>query len=677
MHKDYWWHKPLRVIQINLQVKDTGLMDPAKIAEEIKNMAANVLVFNVGGIYAWYKSKIRYHHVNEYLPSDFDLLTGMIAECHKRDIKLVARFDFSKTDDYVFQEKPQWFVKDRDNKPIIYGKDRMGPWSLLMTTCNNAGYRNDEVAVPVIREVLENYNIDGVFLNAASYHLCFCETCKAKYYQKYGHLLPEDPKEFEPDWASSCVKETIDKIYGTMTTYSQDIPLILYYYHDNFRHFKENLYERTDDRIMICTEPQDVLSRGFKSIPQFWKPAMNIKMGRTLVQFPKPFGIIHSCPGMDWRHTGLPSDEHMFWMSQVPANGGYIWHSLTGFGDTISDKRIIKSVTAMNKMIEKAEGLMDNTSLKAQTLLLLNAKPSAEGWAEGMINTQTLFDTIIDYQVTLEKLRKYKVLIIPEDSDFSDETGDIIKKYISEGGNLIFEGSKSNKISQLLSVAGVKPGITSSDYLSASYIKFEADGAALRKDFEETPLFPHRGVVAYCEPEKDTKVLATLVPPFAPLDAVGAPPERASILSPQTDLPLMTLNEYDKGKVVFIAFQLSMLAGEYKLAEHYHLIKNTIDMLLGQDKLLYMDGINGIQAIMHEKEDMLLLHFINGIGQRPLANNTPYHDLQFTVKLPAYRKVKAVHSCIEDGTVEYSVDGDRVHCKLDILRVWDMIAIEL
>ena len=50
--KKYWWHGPLRVIQTNLQVMDTPKMDPEKIAREIVEMGGNVLVTNVGGIYA-------------------------------------------------------------------------------------------------------------------------------------------------------------------------------------------------------------------------------------------------------------------------------------------------------------------------------------------------------------------------------------------------------------------------------------------------------------------------------------------------------------------------------------------------------------------------------------------------------------------------------------------------
>ena len=79
-----WWHEPLRVIQYNLQVKDTPGMDPEKMARDAQEMHANALVINVGGIYAWYKTEIPFHHVNEYLPDACDILDELITASHKR-----------------------------------------------------------------------------------------------------------------------------------------------------------------------------------------------------------------------------------------------------------------------------------------------------------------------------------------------------------------------------------------------------------------------------------------------------------------------------------------------------------------------------------------------------------------------------------------------------------------
>ena len=186
MAERVWWKKPMRVIQDNLQVMDTPKMDPEKIARETQEMHADVLVINAGGIYAWYPSKVRYHHINEYLPKEYDLFGRLIEECHKRNIRVVARFDFSKTDDYVSQERPEWFVRNPDGTRRAYGQERPGNWSILYLTCANSGYRNEEVAVPVLEEVIDNYPIDGIFLNAPHYDYCTCDACKEKYYKLYG-----------------------------------------------------------------------------------------------------------------------------------------------------------------------------------------------------------------------------------------------------------------------------------------------------------------------------------------------------------------------------------------------------------------------------------------------------------------------------------------------------------
>ena len=171
----------MRVMQYNLQVADTAGMNAEKIAEETEDLACNVVVMNVGGIYAWYSSEVRYHHVNEFLPKDRDLLKELIDAFHKRNIKFVARFDFSITDDTTYLQKPQWFARHKDKSPYFRGEKRMGNWSLFLNTCANSGYRNEEAAVPILKEVLIRYDIDGIFLNAPMASACFCERCRDKY----------------------------------------------------------------------------------------------------------------------------------------------------------------------------------------------------------------------------------------------------------------------------------------------------------------------------------------------------------------------------------------------------------------------------------------------------------------------------------------------------------------
>jgi hypothetical protein len=665
-----WWQKPLRVIQPNLQVRDTHLIDPEKLADQMHEMGANTMVFNVGGIYAWYHTQVKYHYENEFLPQG-DLLKQVIVACHKRNIKFVARFDFSKADDSIYLQRPHWFTRDPLGEPEITGSKRPGQWSLLMSTCINSGYRNDAVAIPVLDEVMTKYDIDGIFFNAPGFIPCHCNTCQKKYAERYNQELPEDPKNYEESWASTCLRDNMDNIYKFIKGKNEDVPMILYYnlYHDN-------LFDREQTTDMLCTEPQDILSLGHKKIPEFWKPALSIKVGKSLPHRPRPFGIVHSSPGMDWRHTGLPSAEYLFWMSQIPANGGQIWHSLTGIPDTIGDKRILKTVTTLNQMAKKVEDYIDGAESLSQVALMWNADRSAEGWADGLINKQIPFDVLLDEQAVVERLKKFKVVVIPENYNYKESFANELKAYVQQGGNLIIEGGIPDSFNSFKEMAGINNDVYTSESLLASYLRFEGDQNPLQKNLEETELIAHRGHVNYCTPRDGAKVLATLVPPFSPLDGVGRPPERASLPVSHTDIPLSLVNNYGQGKVLYLPFSLSELINDYKLEEHYIFLANAIDMMLDGETFIEVTNYQGLQVTAFEKEDNIIVNLVNGSGRRPLSTNIPLHNITVKLKVDT-AKIKNVQRIISNEEVEFTQKGQYVEIKIVELKVWDALLIEV
>ncbi len=129
-----WWQDALRVIQYNLQIQDTDRMVPEEIAAKACEAGANAVVINAGGIYAWYRSRIPFHHINEYLPAKGNLLEDLIRCCHALGIKVIGRFDFSKTDDVVYLQHPEWFVSDA-SEGNLYGNGS-GCWQLVAADVN-------------------------------------------------------------------------------------------------------------------------------------------------------------------------------------------------------------------------------------------------------------------------------------------------------------------------------------------------------------------------------------------------------------------------------------------------------------------------------------------------------------------------------------------------------------
>ncbi|WP_159887597.1 beta-galactosidase [Paenibacillus puerhi] len=667
-----WWQKPLRVIQPNLQVRDTARIEPRRLAAQMKEMGANAIVFNVGGIYAWYPSKVPFHTVNEYLPDDMDLLEEVIRACHEEDIRFIARFDFSKAEDSVYLRRPSWFVRKDGGEPEIVGAGRPGPWPLLMNTCINGDYRNEAVAAPVLREVLSRYEIDGVFFNAPGYMFCRCERCERKYRELYGKELPLLAKELEPGFSSRCMRDNMESMHRLIKQARSEVPMILYY-----NLYRDNLFERAETTDLLCTEPQDILSLGHAHIPEFWKPALSIKLGRSLPGRPAPFGIVHSCPGMDWRHTGLPTAEYRFWLAQIPANGGQIWHSLTGVPDTIADKRILSTVAELNAHAAKVDAYMEDAEPLSQVALMWNADRSAEGWADALINKQIPFDVLLPEQAIPERLARYKALIVPEGFAYTEGFVGELQLYAERGGYVIAEGLPPQEVGGWTELLGIKGETCVSESLTASYLRFEGEENPLQAGLEQTELIAHRGRVAYCRPAGDScRVLATLVPPFSPLESVGAPPERASLPVSHTDLPLALLNRIGDGGVLYFPFSISHLIHEYKLEEHYKLVENSVNLALGEERLFKITSYPGLQVTLFRKENELLLHLVNGAGRRPLATSLPLHNLEVELRMeqPSAGACR-VQRLIEEQELPGRIEGGRLRFAVPLLDVWECIRI--
>lgn len=681
MEKMMWWDGSMRVMQYNLQVADTPGMDPVKIASETEELACNVVVMNVGGIYAWYPTAVKYHHINEFLPKGRDLLEELIQEFHKRNIKFVARFDFSITDDTTYLQKPHWFARKRDKTPYFRGEKRMGNWSLFLNTCANSGYRNEEVAVPVIREVLKRYDIDGIFFNAPTASPCFCEKCQEKYRKFYGVDMPEAETDFAPDWLSRCTKDNIGVIYKAIKEAREEVPMILYYipYSWDFlgmgRIERDNIYERYATADLICTESQDVLSRGVHGgIPETVNTTLAMKAGRRSDEALRPFGIIHSCPGMDWRHVGLPDAEYLPWMCQVPASGGIIWHSVTGYPDTITDKRILRTISQVDHRIMKSEPDMKGAKSKAETVLFWDGSPAAIIWADALMKNHMNYDLMQDYAVEQKELNRYRMAVVPLELFKKPDIRAALEMYVKQGGTALVENIDAESSVASAEFLGIQKSVSTSEYLRASYLRFEKAGDRLKKNMD-TDKIAFRGTVLYCQPTEESEVLATLVPPFAPVEVTGAPPERASMPVSHTDIPLALRTYKDAGEVIYLPFALSALLKEFKLADHYQLVGNLMDILLKRREL-EAKVPSGVQITMFESEKKYIIHLVNETGERPLRENIPVHNLCLNIKVPDGDEIKNVRAVIEEQSFSWQQEEDRIKIELDRLDVWEMVVID-
>jgi hypothetical protein len=263
-------------------------------------------------------------------------------------------------------------------------------------------------------------------------------------------------------------------------------------------------------------------------------------MGRTIKNYPPPVGIIHACPGMDWRHACLPKAEFLYWAAQIPANGGSYWTTFTGFNDTVTDKRMIRTVEDFNKMTEKVVDDMDGAQSAVEVMLLSDGGPYVQGWAEALFTQHIDFDMLAHYQFSYDRIKDYKVVIAPKQFKYPAGADEALSAFVHAGGRLIVEGTSEKELAPVLGLLGVHGSVVSSEDLAAAYISIEQKAGDIQERLGESGYLPLRGKVGFYAPAKDAAVLLTWVPPFSPVEFAGLPPERASLPAAHTDVPLCT-----------------------------------------------------------------------------------------------------------------------------------------
>ena len=113
------------------------------LAKEVRAFGANVLLYNIGGIFAFYPTRLPLHARNPYMKGD--ALGDAIEAAHGEGLSLVGRFYMSKATRIAYEAHPDWFVHNGKGQPLEYN----GTYQ----ACVNGGWYK-EYAFAIISELL-------------------------------------------------------------------------------------------------------------------------------------------------------------------------------------------------------------------------------------------------------------------------------------------------------------------------------------------------------------------------------------------------------------------------------------------------------------------------------------------------------------------------------------------
>ena len=626
----WWMDEPVRLIQTNLRETDAAL-DPARLAQQVAEFPANTLLFGMGGIVAYYPTQVEFHYPSPYLPPGRDLFGELLKEAHGRGIRVIGRFDLSKTQKPVYDAHPEWFMRRANGEPVIYNG--------LYSTCINGGYYREQ-ALKILSEALERYPVDALFFNmfgnqASDYSgnpigPCHCQSCQAR----YGRPLPSTPDAAYREFLSRSAREVAARIGELIHTQRPGAAFLTYIPQHVDGIMSESNTSATRPLPLWPYSASDNVNRARNSEPS--KMAFNLCM--SFVDFP-------------WRFVTVPQAEIQIRLFQAMAHGAGPALNMHGTLDQ-EDRSALAAARAVFQWHARHQELYVGQQSAARVLLLGSRQNSYRGFFR-LLSEQHIPFAVSDNLDWLESRPQAFDLVIAPDGAPAE-----LGRWLGEGGRLLVAG------------VGQAPGLTKVvRRWSGVRGYFRVRDHSLFPSLKDTNLLLLDG--EYVELEPNPKPLLTLIPP-----ARFGPPEKVWTDKVETDKPGLLLAESGKGKLAYIPWDVGGLYYRLSSAGHRGLVTDLIDHLLPQGRQLKTNAhpLVEITAMRQAKHARTLLHFVNLSGHSETAYFEPIPMRDIRVELAGeFRSARSVRL---GQNLNVTQQGRYTGFLLPQLEAYDVVVLE-
>ena len=596
-----WWMKePIRWVQTNLRQTDAGL-DAVRLVGQLAEMHANLVLMGMGGIAAYYPTAVEFHYPSPNLPAGRDLFGDVLREAHARKIRVVGRFDFSKTAKAVFDAHPEWFFRQTGGQPVIYNG--------LYSTCINGGYYRGQ-AMKILSEALDKYAVDGLFFNmfgnqSSDYSgrpvgLCHCDSCTRKYRQIYNKDIPERPDDDYRKFMFTSSREVAAAI-GELIRRKR--PQAGYF----------NYIQEFTDGIM--SESNTAVAR---PLP-LWPYSASDHVNRARNSEPGKMAIDLNMQFVDywWRFATVPRQEIALRAWQNIANGGALTYEVNGTLD-LQDRQALETVKPVFRWVAANEQYYAGQSSAARVLLL--GSSAASGRAFGEEAYRGLFRLLSEEHVPFAvsdnmdwvagaKQRAFDLVVA------ADWAPAELRPYVESGGSVL--------------LASAHPP----EFEVARVVRTEADvkGYVRVRDrarfpsLQETDLLMLNG--PFTELSADGPAALTLIPP-----SMIGPPEFVHIDMNDTDTPAIVTRQIGKGTVTWIPWNLGGMYYRLSLPAHAGLFRDLMDRH-NPHRQLRTNAHPLVEMTLMRQRGRTLLHMINlsGHSQTGYFPPVPMTDIHVEV----------------------------------------------
>lgn len=615
---------------------------------------------------AFYPTEVGHKHSG--LEGDF--FGEVLEEAHKHGIKVIAYYSLG-TDAYAVEHNPDWYQIGAD------GKKRGGDGSVWEMPCLNSPYR-EELVIPQIRELTEKYDMDGYLFDIPymTNHNCFCPYCQKKFKDEYGRELTPELYEENPElvhsFAINSSTRTMQELYDLVKSIK---PQVLMNCNGAWKMGEPDALNKTSDYGLWESQPASG-SFLLHSIKVRYTRTLDVPVQIMTVRFTEDWGMM-SCK---------TAEQLKFELASIIANGG-----IPNIGDQVLpsgelQSGVYKILGEVFSFVEEREKFCLRSTSKRHIALIANntanwyfdeGDAATFGAAKMLIEGHQQFDMYCNDK--FPDLQGYKVVILTETVQLSEDSLERIRSFVREGGLLLAAGEST--------WSRDKKEFALSDVLGVSYLDRTPYQFGYLTENEElwagAPQIPQLVKTSFLKVTARTaQQLSEIRWPLtvpAPGRAFRYPIPPAGNFSGN---PGITVNEYGEGKALYIS---APVFSSYWNTGHYwvRVIMNNLLNLHDKEKPFTVDAPPQIEANLMEKEDRLYLHLIqfqhNHSGSRKEASYEqieriwPIQDIPAAVRKSGVKHVRMQPQGIdlpftttEEGMVEFTVPQLHIHAIIEV-----------
>jgi hypothetical protein len=643
-----------------------------------------ILAASVGA--AFYPSEVPLHPLAPGVERR-DVFGAFAKAAKTKGLKVVAGIDPSTAPSLAYLSRPDWFFLGADGEP----RRSSAPGGAFFA-CINASRYWEQIPL-ILSELIESYDVDGIFgANWRGYgspgrsldslsggsgagEPCHCSACREKYRLQRDLELPRALDRSDPAyrrwmaWRIGCGED------------------VRAHWSDTLKLFRRDLFFVGDAALDPPVSAEAPLCEILTPDSAIGDAGVNGRLMSALSSGARPLQIIEVSP--DGGALSRSSAETVRLLAEAVASGSA---PCASFGSASPlDRRPEAALEAFFQKHAELDDRLGGPDAKslATVAVIVSEKSrlfhpesdgepfsaSAKGFFSALASAGIPFDLLPDSQISNNRLKAYRVVVLPNVACLSQDQCDILWEFGSDGGGIVatFETSVYDEtgavkedfgMTDRLGVKLMRPVPVSAPERDA-FLAVATMHEAL-EGFEGTKALPWAGRYLTVELLMDHKI---------PLVAASASSRLAGKRAAGYQAPAMLLGPSGKGRVVYFPTEIDRACASEGHPDHRLLLLNAVKWAHKTPVPLRAEGPGEKEVFAREDGDGLIVHIVNRSGESSgsLRASTPL--TRQSLRLKADKPYERAEFLISGGSVALEAQEGEILVALPEIETHEIVAI--